>query len=104
MILIALYLLAGAFVIYVISPLVTSTWKRPIVTESPELQDVLYRKEEVLAAIRDVEYDYRMKKITEEDYLQMKKKLQRDAIDLLKKEDAISFAERRAAGNTKARI
>jgi hypothetical protein len=54
---------------------------------SSEKENLEFRKEEILAAISDLEYDFEMKKITEADYLQLKENLTREAFQVMKKLD-----------------
>ncbi|MBI4481557.1 MAG: zinc ribbon domain-containing protein [Acidobacteria bacterium] len=59
----------------------------PMVRRSPpvepgqnlKLENLLDRKEEIYAAIKDVEYDFHMAKVSEIDYQQMKNKLYDEA-------------------------
>jgi hypothetical protein len=55
-----------------------------------DLENLKFRKEEILAAMSDLEYDFEMKKITEADYLQLKENLTREAVRVMKKLDEIA--------------
>lgn len=55
----------------------------PAWVEDDELLDLLHRKEQVLLAIKDLEFDYRVGKLSEEDYRVYDQQLRRQAIALL---------------------
>jgi hypothetical protein len=84
----ALYLVVGAFALYILVPFADRAYrKQRLPVESPEQEDLSYRRDEVLASINDLEYDFQMKKIAEPDYLQLKEKLTQDYIRLQKQLD-----------------
>lgn len=79
----ALALLIGlAAVAYVIWPLVGEADDEPVAEDDP-LTVLLARKEAVLQAIRDLEFDYRVGKIGEEDYIRFNQSLRRQAVAIL---------------------
>lgn len=51
--------------------------------DDDRLLDLLHRKEQVLLAIKDLEFDYRVGKLSEEDYRLYDQQLRRQAIGLL---------------------
>jgi hypothetical protein len=90
-----LFLLFVAFFLaYAIAPFFSGTFqKKKIPVERDERENLLYQKEEILMAITDLEYDYKMKKMTEADYLQQKEKLSQEAVEMMKKLDNLEAPE-----------
>jgi hypothetical protein len=85
---IVFWILAALIVFYVLSPFFERAFrKRRLVAEADVHQNLLFRKEEILSALSDLEYDYQMKKMSESDYLQLKEKLRQEAIEIMKKLD-----------------
>jgi hypothetical protein len=82
---IVLALVLGLFALYVLSPFFTGTFRRKQIPAGPgDVEDLYYRKEEILSAIEDLKYDYQ---ISEADYLQMSDKLSREAVEVMKRID-----------------
>ena len=79
MITIAFILIVGLFSWYVFSPLFTGAFKNtrwnPEHTETEQLR---LRKQEILVALNDLEYDVKMKKMSDADYLQIREGLMRE--------------------------
>lgn len=97
-------LLVAGFALYTILPFFDPNYKNKRVGALPqeERQSLQYRKDEVLAALNDLEYDFKMKKMNEPDYLQLKEKLTREAIDVMKKIDSFdSTSHKNAAPSRK---
>lgn len=55
----------------------------PAPVDDDRLLELLHRKEQVLQAIKDLEFDYRVGKLSEEDYRLYDRQLRRQAIGLL---------------------
>src|SRR5207244_3606330 len=86
MILFIFYLTVALFVVYLLFAFFEKAYARKKLSPvSGEKENLEFRKEEILAAISDLEYDFEMKKITEADYLQLKEKLSREAVQIMKK-------------------
>jgi hypothetical protein len=84
-------LVAAFFAVYAILPLFDKNYRnKRLPGGTGERENLLLRKEEALTALNDLEYDFRMKKIGEPDYLQMKETLAREAIDLMKRADELA--------------
>ena len=84
-------LIAASFAVYAILPFFDQNFRnKHLPGGTGERENLLLRKEEVFTALNDLEYDFRMKKIGEPDYLQMKETLTRDAIDLMKRADELA--------------
>ena len=113
MILAAFILLTGFFVFYLLSAFFEKDFRgKKLEVESPERQNLRVKKEMILEAMRDLEYDYKMKKVNEQDYLQLKENLTREAIEIMKsldavegivKENAVSFAASKSKPRKKVR-
>lgn len=83
--------IASLFAIYAILPFFDKNFRnKRLAGGTGERENLILRKEEVIAALNDLEYDFRMRKIGEPDYLQMKEKLTREAIDLMKRADELA--------------
>lgn len=70
---------SAAAIAYVVLPLVQSG-SAPLVVENDRLTDLIARKDATLAAIKDLEFDYRTGKLSQEDYERMDQRLRRQAI------------------------
>ncbi len=75
-------LLSFAAVAYVVWPLVSSK-PAPVVVEDDRLTELVGRKDAVLAAIKDLEFDYYTGKLGDEDYARLDQRLRRQAIGLI---------------------
>jgi hypothetical protein len=96
-------LIAGLFAVYAILPFFDQSFRNKRLSGSTgERENLILRKEEVIAALNDLEYDFRMKKIGEPDYLQMKEKLTREAIDLMKCADELAAPAKNQAQTSDA--
>ncbi len=83
--------IAGLFAVYAILPFFDKNFQNKRLSGGTgERENLIMRKDEVLTALNDLEYDFRMKKIGEPDYLQTKEKLTREAIDLMKRADELT--------------
>jgi len=83
---IVFFIVVGFFAIYVFSPFFERAFRNRRVASASVVQENLgFRKQEILGALEDLEYDYKMKKMTEPDYEQLKEKLTREAIEVMKK-------------------
>lgn len=95
------YLFVGAFTLYIILPFFDKSFRnRRVDEEFPEKEELAFRKDEILGALNDLEYDFQMKKISEPDYLQLREKLTQNYINIKKKLDQVSkpSVEHHAAG------
>ena len=84
-------LIAALFAVYAILPFFDQNFRnKRLPGGTGERENLILRKEEVITALNDLEYDFRLKKIGEPDYLQTKEKLTREAIDLMKRADELT--------------
>ena len=74
------------FSFYVFSAIFNKDYKN-ISMEATETDDLQLRKQEILAGLTDLEYDFQMKKMKEEDYRHEKEKLLSDGAGILQKLD-----------------
>ena len=82
--------LASAVSFYVIFPIVQARtglgrWKTQASNNHPS--DLIERKEAIYAAIKDIEFDYQMGKLSKEDYHELRQQYKDEAVRLLKKID-----------------
>ena len=89
MIVIIFSLVVAFFVAYIISAFFEKASQKESSSAFHEKEDLRYRKEEVLGAINDLEYDFKMKKMSEADYLQIKSRLSAQAVEIMKKLDEL---------------
>lgn len=76
--------LALLSIFYVVWPLFRDA-KRIAPADDDPLMRLIQRKDAVLMAIKEVEFDYNTGKLTDEDYERMDDRLRRQAIGLLKR-------------------
>jgi hypothetical protein len=86
--LIALVLSLGALA-YVVWPLL-KPGPAPILVEDDRLTELLGRKDAVLKAIKDLEFDYQVGKLSEEDYQLYDQRLRRQAVGLLQQIEQVA--------------
>ena len=67
---------------YTVSPLLQAGRATPLV-EDDKLVELLGRKDAILQAIKDLEFDYRVGKMSQEDYQRLDQRLRRQAIGLI---------------------
>jgi hypothetical protein len=82
-------LLSLAALAYVIWPLL-KPGPAPIMVEDDRLTELLGRKDAVLKAIKDLEFDYHVGKLSEEDYQLYDQRLRRQAIGLLQQIEQVA--------------
>ncbi len=82
-------LLSLAALAYVIWPFFTST-VAPYHTEDDQLIELITRKDSVMAAIKDLDFDYRVGKISEEDFQRFDARLRRQAIAYIQQIEKLS--------------
>ncbi len=58
---------------------------REVELDEVELEEI--EREKVFAALSDIEYDYRMNKLSEEDYQELKARLAKKAVEFIKEEE-----------------
>jgi len=83
-------LLAGATTIFILAPLVG--WGgAPAFDDTGAAagreNDILRRRQEILASIKDLEMEYEVGKLTKEDYEQIRERLSEDAIEIYRQMD-----------------
>jgi NADH pyrophosphatase NudC (nudix superfamily) len=82
----ALSLAALAFVVW---PLL-KPGPAPVMVEDDRLTELLGRKDAVLKAIKDLEFDYQVGKLSEEDYQLYDQRLRRQAVGLLQQIEQVA--------------
>jgi len=85
---IVLALFTTAFVVYALAPFFEKGFRnRKLKMGSSHQENLVFRKEEMLNAMEDLEYDFKMKKMAEEDYRQLKEKMTAEALEIMKQID-----------------
>jgi hypothetical protein len=82
-------LLSLAALAYVVWPLL-KPGPAPIMVEDDRLTELLGRKDAVLRAIKDLEFDYQVGKLSEEDYQLYDQRLRRQAVGLLQQIEQVA--------------
>lgn len=89
----AAVLIAGALsavaIVYVLRPILTPG-PAAMVLEDDKLVDMLRRKDAALKAIKDLEFDYRVGKVSDEDYRRLDQSLRRQAIVLMQQVEKLA--------------
>lgn len=94
-------LLVIAVVLFVGYPLFETRTKKGIWSRSASnsrARDLEDRKEAIYAAIKDMEFDYQMGKLSDEDFKALRQQYKEEAIGLLKKIDQIQSKKVKAKG------
>ncbi|MBI4446243.1 MAG: hypothetical protein HY645_10080 [Acidobacteria bacterium] len=83
MILLLAPLLFIGSVLYVAYPLLKSKEEPPAHDEQPASQTLLDTKDDLISTLKDIEMDYRMGKLSFEDYQSLKADFERQAVEVL---------------------
>jgi hypothetical protein len=67
-----------------------------------EYKHLLVRKEEVLLSIKDLEFDFKTDKISEEDYQGLRNKLELDAVALLERLEELEKEKQKGRKSSKS--
>ena len=84
-------LIAVLAIYYAVAPLLQPGPAAQLV-EDDKLVELLGRKDAALQAIKDLEFDYRVGKISQEDYQRLDQRLRRQAIILMQQIDKLAPA------------
>lgn len=84
---------------YVINPLLRFNREEELFTSKTEsmLAQLNLKKESAYAAIKDLEFDLSMKKLSEEDFLILKTQYKNDAVECIKAIDRLHMQRKRQA-------
>ena len=82
-------LLSGLAMAAVVWPLLKKG-PAPVLVEDDRLAELLHRKEQVLASIKELEFDYRVGKMSEADYQQYDQRLRRQAIGIMQQIEQVA--------------
>lgn len=94
MILAAFILVAAFFAIYIALPFWENAFrKRRLEYAGNEKENLTLRKNEILEAMTDLEYDFKLHKVTQEDYDHLKENLTKEAVEVMKKLDSLDSAK-----------
>jgi len=63
--------------------------------------DLVERKESIYSAIKEIEFDYQMGKLSEEDFKALRQQYKEEAVNLLKKIDQLQSKPGKASGQKK---
>lgn len=66
--------------------------------------DLEERKENIYAAIKEIEFDYQMGKLSEEDFNELRQQYKNDAVELLKEIDKTQPQVEKAEGKKSAKL
>jgi hypothetical protein len=82
-------LVSLAALVYVVWPLVQPK-SAPVLVQDDRLVDLIARKDTLLQAIKELEFDYRVGKLDEADYQRFDQQLRRQAIGLLQQIEKVA--------------
>ncbi len=82
-------LVSGVAILAVAWPLLKKG-PTPVLVEDDQLVELLYRKDQVMTSIKDLEFDYRVGKLSEEDYQLYDQRLRRQAVGLLQQIEKVA--------------
>ncbi len=88
---------------YVVWPIVR-LGPAPVVVEENRLAEMMARKDAVLASIKDLEFDYRVGKMSEEDFQRFDQRLRRQAIGLIQQIEKLAPESTSAEDRIEAEI
>ena len=83
---ICLALLTGLFVAY---PLLQKRQQKVSFADNHRAEELEARKAEIYAAIKDIDFDFQMGKLSKDDYEQLRSQYKSDAVGLLKRIDRV---------------
>jgi uncharacterized protein with PIN domain len=69
-----------------------------------ELAELLSKKNSILMAIKDLDFDYEQGKLSEEDYLELRDHYKKQAVVLLRQIDELQMGRSRKARSQKGRV
>jgi hypothetical protein len=100
MILATFILVAAFFTVYILLPFwEVSFRKKRLEYAGTEHENLVLRKNEILEAMNDLEYDFKMQKVNQDDYNHLKENLTKEAVEIMKKLDSIeNQPDRNASG------
>jgi ribosomal protein L32 len=82
-------LISGVAILAVAWPLLKKG-PTPVLVEDDRLVELLHRKDQVMTSIKDLEFDYRVGKLSEEDYQLYDQRLRRQAVGLLQQIEKVA--------------
>lgn len=82
-------LISAVAIVAVVWPLLKKG-PAPVLIEDDRLTELLLRKEQVLASIKELEFDYRVGKLSDEDYQQYDQRLRRQAIGIMQQIEQVA--------------
>lgn len=98
MTLVAFIIVAAFFAIYVALPYFERDFKKKrLEFGETEKENLTHRKNEILEALRDLEYDHKMRKVSDQDYSQLKESITKEAVDVMRKLDSLDKGSDRDA-------
>lgn len=89
MIQVVLIIVVLFFLYFVLSPFFEEAYRRKRIADNEDRKSLLLQKEEILEALHDLEYDFKLNKVTAADYQEMKEKLTGQAVIVMKNLDSI---------------
>ena len=81
--LLSLLVVVIGVIAYVVSPLLRKTTSLTAKSIDERLRELEEQKETLYDVIKEVEFDYQMQKLSDEDYTDLRDQLRREAADIL---------------------
>ncbi len=88
--LVFIFLLSIILLVYVLKPLLQKKYKLVYVPflKINEKDNLVKKKDEVLAALKEIDFEYQLGKLSEQDYQELKKEYEINALKILKQLDS----------------
>lgn len=77
-------------ILFVAYPLMQKSQRKLSFAANHQSEDLVARKNEIYAAVRDIDFDYRMGKLSEEDYNSLREQYKQEAVKVMQALDRMS--------------
>lgn len=96
-------------ILFIAYPLLQKSQRKLSFAANHQSEDLVARKNEIYAAVRDIDFDYRMGKLSEEDYNALREQYKQEAVQVMQSLDRMSghtraSAKTSPAGNANSRF
>lgn len=89
-------------ILFVAYPLLQKSQRKLSFAANHQGEDLIARKNEIYAAVRDIDFDYRMGKLSEEDYTALREQYKQEAVQVMQSLDRMSGHARASAKTSHA--
>mgnify|MGYP001571499990 CR=1 FL=1 len=89
-------------ILFVAYPLLQKSQRKLSFAANHQNEDLVARKNEIYAAVRDIDFDYRMGKLSDEDYNSLREQYKQEAVKVMQTLDRMSGPVQPSAKSGKA--